>query len=253
MCIVSIVMRYQDIRYPDIPDIRISRITISRIGYKGDMSVYFIQNEVTKNVKIGSSDAVKTRLRQLQQGNDCPLKLIAVIEGGKRLEKQYHDAWHQYRITDAGAPGDEWFSIDVFQEGDEVKILGRKIHRAKKRKEPLRHQHCLRLNDQQEELLRRYAAFKGFKSEVNAVRAMIDGMEDWFARQEAARAEAASMPEKDDGAQQSPVIQQSITDEKSIDSIDSIDSDDDATETSVGDFAGRPAVRLPESRHDGND
>ena len=214
--------------------------------------IYFIQNEVTRNVKIGHSNAVKTRLRQLQQGNDCPLKLVAEVEGGAGLERQYHDAWHQYRIHDKGAHGDEWFSIDVYPTSDGgVKIRGRKLQRARtKRLGVYRRQHCLRLTDQQEELLQRYAAHRDFPSAVSAVRAMIDGLEDWFRRQEAKDRTA-----RGDGEQRSPVVTHDVMEPESITDVEETESITDADDesTSVGDFGGRPRVSLPESRHDGND
>jgi hypothetical protein len=209
--------------------------------------VYFILNEFTKNVKIGHSGDPDTRLRQLQQGNDCPLKLVAIVEGGQTLERQYHETWDQYRIeTPTG--NDEWFSVDVYPTAEGgVRVIGRKVQK-KKKKAPFRHQYCLRLTDDQAELLRRYVAYRGFKSEVDAVRAMIDGLEDWFQRQEARqeakeRAAVTSVTPKQVAANSGP---RPITDVPTNDGAIDVDP-------SVGDFGGLPSVGLPESSHDGQE
>ena len=213
------------------------------------MSVYFILNEVTKNVKIGHSADPDKRLRQLQQGNDCPLKLIALVEGGQSLERQYHETWSQYRIeTPSG--NNEWFSVDVFHSADGgVRIIGRKVQR-KKKKGPYRHQYCLRINDDQAHLLRKYVAFRGFKSEVDAIRVMIDGLEDWFLRQEAKLSSGSATTSDPERVQADSGLPAVIDVPGDFDAIDVASNEGDGT---VGDFGGRPAVKLPESRHDGND
>jgi hypothetical protein len=111
-------------------------------------------------------------------------------------------------------------------------------------KNPKKHQHCLRLTDRQEELLQRYAEFKGYETDMDAVRAMIDGLEDWFRRQEAKRSAAGGASVMRPSAPRADSGLVSATD------VGASDVDDDAG-PSVGDFAGRPSIGLPESRHDG--
>lgn len=127
---------------------------------------------------------------------------------------------------------------------------------------PKRHQHCLRLTDRQEELLQRYADFKEYGTDMDAIRALIDGLEDWFKRQEAKLASRQAELEADlsalrpgprrtgDGAQTSPVTPPSdVGPDESINAV----SDGEAEDTSVGDFGGRPSVGLPGAHHDGTD
>ena len=109
----------------------------------------------------------------------------------------------------------------------------------RRRKNPKRERLFLRLTSRQLELLRQYIDYRGFDSEAAGIRAMIDGLEDWFVRQEAKHTPATSIApiaaEPDSGPPQ-------VTDVTPSDVV-----------TSVGDFGGRLAVRLPESRHDGNE
>lgn len=44
---------------------------------------------------------------------------------------------------------------------------------------------CLRLTDKQMEMLQLFTDVKGFSSEVESVRHIIDGLEAWMRRQEA--------------------------------------------------------------------
>lgn len=139
---------------------------------------------------------------------------------------------------------------------------------------PKSYQHCLRLTKKQEELLQRYTDFREFNTDMDAIRAMIDGLEDWFRRQEAKQASLQAThrtthssirlpepgedprPEGGDGAQlrvgvtQDARISESIIDAHDVHGQTDVSASQDG-DTEVGDFAGLPAVRLPESRHDG--
>ena len=221
------------------------------------MAIYFIQNEVTKNVKIGHSDQVEARLRQLQQGNDCPLKLIAVLDGGKELEQRYHSTWDAYRITDYGDHGsDEWFSVNVIKTEAGVKITGRKKQRTeKKNKVPFRHQLCLRLTTSQLDLLNAYTEFKGFKSGVDSIRFMIDGLEGWLAKQIVARNNSlensgihpvTDVATTDVATSIATDVATDVAADKDIDVVDDVGP-------SVGDFGGRPNPGLPGSLEDHDD
>jgi len=109
----------------------------------------------------------------------------------------------------------------------------------RRRKNPKRERLFLRLTSDQLELLRRYIDYRGFDSEAAGIRAMIDGLGDWFSRQKAKRSIATSVAPSLEEADSGPPP---VTDVNLNDGV-----------TSVGDFGGRLAVRLPESRHDGND
>lgn len=107
-------------------------------------------------------------------------------------------------------------------------------------KNPKVTQHCLRLTAKQEELLQLYTDFREFNTQMDAIRAMIDGLESWLSKQAATKRST----ESDSGLpHQNPT---SMADRGDVQSISAID----ATSTSVGDFAGRPAVGLPESTGD---
>lgn len=108
----------------------------------------------------------------------------------------------------------------------------------RRRKEPMRNQMCLRLKDRQLGLLQRYVDLKGYASEAEAIRNMIDGLEDWLARQEARNSSRG-----DSGP--SPEIDQSINNNDApATDVKTIDVGEEPS-TSVGDFGGRPAVGLP--------
>jgi len=115
----------------------------------------------------------------------------------------------------------------------------------RRRKNPKRERLFLRLTTKQLELLRKYVDYRDFESEAAGVRAMIDGLEDWFLRQEAkssAPAETTSSPE----AQANSGLRHDTD-------VEPTDGEPTDGESSV-DFAGRWAPgRMPESRHDGNE
>lgn len=215
------------------------------------MPVYFIRNEVTRNVKIGHAKDADYRLRLLQQGNDCRLTLVATIPGDVSLETQFHTQWHEYRLYDEGSAGQEWFSIDVEPDGKGgVKITGREKQRPPKRgkKEKRRNQLCLRLSDRQLELLRRYVSIRHFSSEVEAIRYMIDGLEDWLARQASKRDIAGSPGPPPPTSVRSDVEGSDVPGSdvrRPSQGLDETEGDDDSPDSAVGDFGGRPAIGLP--------
>ena len=106
----------------------------------------------------------------------------------------------------------------------------------------------------QAELLSQYAEFRQFNTDMDAIRAMIDGLEDWFVRQQAklsAGAATTSNREQEDSGR--PAVNDVLGDFDASDVASSSDVVTDDDDEAVGDFAGRPSVRLPESRHDGLD
>lgn len=67
------------------------------------MSVYFIQDVETQNIKIGYSATVPSRLKALRRGHG-DLELLSVIENGTRLtERNLHELFAADRV------GGEWF------------------------------------------------------------------------------------------------------------------------------------------------
>lgn len=74
-----------------------------------DMFVYAIQEESTKNIKIGISRDPAKRLQQLQTGNSSKLRLVAVAQAASRFkdERRIHIANENYKIHG------EWFTEDA--------------------------------------------------------------------------------------------------------------------------------------------
>lgn len=114
-------------------------------------------------------------------------------------------------------------------------------------KNPKKNQYCLRLTDRQAELLEIYSAFKGYPSNVVAIRSIIDGLEDWLRRQAAKSQaiQAVASHQSQDGASHQSIERPP----EAHSGLPSATADtDDYVDTSVGDFAGRPSIALPESR-----
>lgn len=126
---------------------------------------------------------------------------------------------------------------------------------GRRKKTPRKNQLCLRLNDVQLNLLQRYAGFKDMSSEVDAIRAIIDGLAPWLDRREAEvqgkQAHSGMSPAPEGRASVTPLMPASVTTSMatSIESpplpppiTDERDSDDGE---SLGDFGGRPRLELP--------
>lgn len=65
---------------------------------------YFIANETTGAVKIGTSVDPDERLAQLQTGSDCPLRLLGSVSGGRDVERLLHSVLKEFHLRG------EWFS-----------------------------------------------------------------------------------------------------------------------------------------------
>ena len=97
----------------------------------------------------------------------------------------------------------------------------------RRKKEPLCERYCLSITKRQKRLLQEYAHIRGFKSEVAAVRHMINGLEAWLDRQ---RASVETETDVEEGEHQLE---------------ESIEGQDDEWSTSLPDFGGRPHIGLP--------
>lgn len=64
--------------------------------------VYFIGTEEGP-VKIGRSTCVQHRLANMQTGSPVELKILAVVSGGRSLEREYHSYFAADRLHG------EWF------------------------------------------------------------------------------------------------------------------------------------------------
>lgn len=74
-----------------------------QIKSQSDGFVYFIQAE-SGPVKIGRALQPSSRLAELQVGNHEVLTLLAVVRGGRALERAYHEQFAEHRKVG------EWFS-----------------------------------------------------------------------------------------------------------------------------------------------
>ena len=66
--------------------------------------VYFIQAGVNGAIKIGYTDNVGKRLKQIQTGNPHKLNLLKVVNGGFDVESSIHKLFSEYRLEG------EWFT-----------------------------------------------------------------------------------------------------------------------------------------------
>ena len=128
---------------------------------------------------------------------------------------------------------------------------------GRRRKKPRKNQLCLRLNDVQLNLLQRYAGFKDMSSEVDALRAIIDGLAPWLDRREAeaqeSQAHSGLFPAP--GASVAPPSMPTSVIASTATSIERVPAppapstnertsgNDDGE--SLGDFGGRPRLELP--------
>ena len=79
----------------------------------GSGFLYFIQNDDTKDIKIGVSNDVKSRLNTLQTSNGSPLSIIGTIEfmdksEAFRVEKELHTYFEAFRKSSKKRKT-EWF------------------------------------------------------------------------------------------------------------------------------------------------
>ena len=71
--------------------------------------IYFItEDNNTKYVKIGYTNNLSRRLRELQIGNPRKLSVYFVMKGNKQAELELHKAFKDYRGIG------EWFNFTVF-------------------------------------------------------------------------------------------------------------------------------------------
>lgn len=70
---------------------------MSRFGYKNNnwSIVYFIQGVNGGPIKIGHTDNIEKRIKQMQTGNPNQLILLHITRGGKNLEDQIHEEFKE--------------------------------------------------------------------------------------------------------------------------------------------------------------
>jgi len=116
----------------------------------------------------------------------------------------------------------------------------------RRKKDPRRHQFCLRLNDREMELLEAYTRYRDMDTEVDAIRHMISGLESWLARRRAEEREhhPPSLHQSND-PYSGMSINSTATDVDTDVDTDGHDESINDGEASLGDFAGHPRVELP--------
>lgn len=85
------------------------------------VSIYFIQKLATDDYKIGITNNIHRRLRQIQTGNDNPLVIHSYIEfptrnDAKMNEKRIHNLFSNKRKSG------EWFHLDETDLDDLARI-----------------------------------------------------------------------------------------------------------------------------------
>lgn len=93
----------------DDSDLLIYEVNKNEIIDKVIDYIYFIQEPITKSIKIGTTKNVKNRFKQLQTSSPLQLKLLKTTKGNIDEEKKLHDQFAIYRLSG------EWF-----QENDEL-------------------------------------------------------------------------------------------------------------------------------------
>lgn len=62
----------------------------------GVVAVYCIRDDGLARVKVGHSRSPARRIRQLQTGSAAPLRLVGQFDGGKYVERSFHQTfWHR--------------------------------------------------------------------------------------------------------------------------------------------------------------
>jgi YspA, cpYpsA-related SLOG family/Meiotically up-regulated gene 113 len=72
--------------------------------------IYFVQNTVTRAIKIGYSKNAKKRLDSLQTATPDKLALLGTIQGGLEHEAALHERFAGYALQG------EWFKGDILRE-----------------------------------------------------------------------------------------------------------------------------------------
>lgn len=68
--------------------------------------IYFVLSGCKKYIKIGCTDNLGLRMKQLQTANPLPLKVLFIMEGSYQTEANLHQIFDKLRIK-----GGEWFSL----------------------------------------------------------------------------------------------------------------------------------------------
>jgi hypothetical protein len=73
-------------------------------GRRGSAFVYFFQAETGGPIKIGLSGNPNNRLASVQTGHPTKLRMLSVVEGGSKTERELHSRFAHLRLEG------EWFA-----------------------------------------------------------------------------------------------------------------------------------------------
>jgi hypothetical protein len=91
--------------------------------------IYFIQEEISKDTKIGyTNQTIKKRLKTLQSGNSKKLICIGIVDGNKETEDKIHRLFKHFHIRG------EWFRYDSTIL-DFISLNGGKIYKKSEEEE----------------------------------------------------------------------------------------------------------------------
>lgn len=71
-------------------------------------NVYFLLDREACQIKIGWTQNVKARIRDLTRQRGRPLELLGVLAGDYNLERAMHGRFRQWRVE-----GREWYSSEI--------------------------------------------------------------------------------------------------------------------------------------------
>lgn len=96
----------------------IEKTKVTRYKNKYPGFVYFIQGENGGAIKIGFSKNPDSRLRELQTSYPDMLKILCLVPGSYKAEKEYHENFKDIRLNG------EWFkpTKELLKEIEELKI-----------------------------------------------------------------------------------------------------------------------------------
>lgn len=90
-------------------------------------SVYFMQAQATRMIKIGYSNNVLRRRIQIQIGCGSPVAILLTMPGGPILEEQMHERFKDHRVFGEWfSPADEIMSF-ISRENERTSVMGHSV------------------------------------------------------------------------------------------------------------------------------
>jgi hypothetical protein len=99
---------------------RNARRALERAERSPTRRVYFVEAVGAGVVKVGWTRDVATRLRVMSQASWCELRVLRIVDGGPRRERELHAAFAKHRVRG------EWFLLEPIREA--IEALGEIDH-----------------------------------------------------------------------------------------------------------------------------